>query len=222
MKIAAFIFWLVISLIGTGCQRINDDLKGDSLVSGFLYIKTGLNNGNPDSSAVPNLPLYIQTAGLGSSSYLYSVSTDKIGRYLFSNLNKTANYRVFGSLDSAGISYQVDTVVITGNINQNLILVPNKQSQDGFNIHVIDNLSTPVANLKLWVFTSAVLAANNDSTGSVFSLVTDNSGYVFKLNIDTGNYFINVNQTIGNVSFNAKDTLHVISNIISSDTLMIK
>ena len=212
-------FVVIMAFLVASCKR--DDLNGADVVSGILYIKTGL-NGSLDSSAVPGVTLYLQDGGGNGSGYLYAVTTDLAGKYLFTNLQKSKKYRIHASLDSIGIEYNVDTTIKVSNINQALILYPDNTAQDGFSVHAQDSSNTPIANLKLWVFTSSVLAQANDSIGSIFTLVTDDSGNAYRLNIDTAYYYINVNDTIGAVVFSAKETVHVSPNIISLYNFTIK
>jgi hypothetical protein len=203
------IFSCIIISLFASCNK-ESDLGGYLTISGTLYFKS-IDNIN-DSVILPNFPLYIQFQSRGTSSYLYSVKTDSIGRFQFTNLSKGTSYYLYNSLDSLNIKYNLQEIVTANNNNINLVLSLDSINQNGVHINVLDSLASPIGNIKLWVFNSAVLAANNDTLGSISSVNTDPYGQAYILNVDTGIYYINAKDTIGNVSFIGKDTIHVTAN----------
>jgi len=212
---------LILLFLLTACKN-DSDLRGDAIIAGTVYLKN-ITLTSVDSTKLANTKLYVQTENAGVNSYLYSTTSAGDGSFIFSNLIKGKSYWIFGSLDSAGITYSLQTLIVAGTANVTVSFTDTlSDTTNEMKILVLDSANSPVANFNIYVFNSKVLAAGNDSAGSIFQLKSDNYGIASVMNIHSGVYFLNAKDSVGNLLLSGRDTVTIGSSGIFNDTLRLQ
>ncbi len=212
---------LILSFYLSACKN-DSDLRGDAIIAGTVYLKN-ITLTATDSTKLANTKLYVQTQNAGVNSYLYSTTSANDGSFIFSNLIKGNRYWIFGSLDSMGLTYSLNTLVVAG--TSDLIVSLTDTLSDTTNemkILVLDSANSPVANFNVYVFNSKVLAAGNDSAGSIFQLISNSYGIASVTNIQAGIYYLNAKDSIGNILLSGRDTVPIGTFGIFNDTLRLQ
>ncbi len=206
-------------MVVTTCKN-NSDLKGDKVLAGTLYF-INIADGISDTDLVANAKIFIQYASVGTSSYLYSTNTGPDGKFLFSNLSGKKQYIIFTIADTLGASFTLVDSPSIGTENLNIYFTPQNYATNGFSIHVVDTLSSPVANFGLFVFNSATLASDNDSAGSIFELKTDIYGNAYRYNLQPGTYYVNAGGIVGNTMLEKKISFPVTATGVANETMIL-
>lgn len=131
---------------------------------------------------------------LDSNNYNYSVMTDSNGYFVFNLLHKRKKdiekYKI-GFGDSINSVYYSATTIVSGDENDiTLNISTDFSKQNAIQISVLDSLGGPISGASVYMFSSQVLAAINDSTTAVQIFHSDIRGKVSKMNIQAGKYYL--------------------------------
>lgn len=205
-----------------GCKKdnaIKDDFSGTYTITGSVYKTNSLTG---DSSVLANEKVYLKHDNQAADDYLYYVTTDAEGKFVFKNIDgkrTSPRYIVYvrsNFMDTADEYYAADTISterFDKADDRELHLLLNAtfdiSRQTGLLIHVKDEKGGSIPGAKVNIFLSEKLALLDTitfaGTGANFTLTTDSFGRVFVSRINAGSIlYINSWFKIGDIILSNK------------------
>lgn len=181
------LLYLLMCICLFSCKKEFGDLGGNEKLEGQALISDPYSS-RPIKEFYKEATIKIKYAG--ASSYLYVTSTDKEGRFKFTNLTKEKNYEVF-----------VDTI-INGTPYAGITAFTNFSTQSDGLIDIVPDISkisilcitvttpvSPVNNVTVHRFLNEQYFNALDFTNQLDEMSTDNVGKVFYRDIPPGTYY---------------------------------
>ncbi len=190
------------------CSKITDDLSGNEIMSGKARIQN-LWEGEKD---IPfsNDSVYIKKPSDSTSNdFMYGTKTDAFSSFIFTNLNKDADYTISAKIFK---STRLDTsILFTGRVQTNasnlplqLLIQPDTLTQNGLYIVCTDIFGGALPEDSIYIYTSSQLASNDAAAvtgaGNSYHFITKIDGTALKMKLSAGvKLYILAAKTFGNL-----------------------
>jgi hypothetical protein len=141
----------------------------------------------------------------------FQLTTDAVGRAVAYSL-PPGRYYLLSKTTLGGSrvrAFDSVTVAARGVARRQLLLNAYPSRRNGFELQVLDQRSTPLANSTVCVFNSAVLARVDTCVGSIQQLTTTVDGLAGAYNITPRKYYFRVRGTYGRLVLRGYDSLEV-------------
>ncbi len=141
----------------------------------------------------------------------FQLTTDAVGRAVAYGL-PAGKYYLLSKATLGGTRVRAfDSVTVTtrGVARRTLRLRSAPSRRNGFELLVLDQRGTPLANSTVCVFNSAVLARADTCAGSIQQLVTNTDGLASAYTITPRRYYFRVRGTFGRLKLRGYDSLDV-------------
>lgn len=199
---------VIFSLIA--CKKPKgDDLSGTTELNGSIYYNDTLRS---VSGETPLAGLAIQLKNpedSNNANFIYQVTSNSLGSFTFTNLSDR-NYLLSAQKEIDNLLFSSSVLVAPGTTTTKMILYPDLKKYNLIYITTRDfATSGRLSNTTVCLFTSQLLAQNNQCTGSFISKPTDAFGRVFFDHLLPGTYYINAQNISGPVNISVKDQVQV-------------
>lgn len=201
-------FFLLIIFSCKKYNEVNDNLKGNDFIRGRVFIDNSLNGSNLNSSK-SNIVVKISIENSGDN-FLYSLSSDSEGYFMFKNLTKEIKYSVFAEVTIDTIVYTNRCEVYAGNDSLVLLLSPKNTEQNILKYEIVGPNDEPVLGCNLCMYNNAIQALDTNCIGSYWNTSSNKYGVAYKLNLPEGTYYTNFKIKYNNVNYLLKDTIHIL------------
>ncbi len=103
-----------------------------------------------------------------------------------------------------------------------LVIIINRVSniRNGFQLLILDSLSTPVNNVQVYGYRSkSVFLIDSANANSIFTLSSNSAGQASLYNIDSARYYLRTVKQVGNTVFRSMDSVDVNNSAITNKTI---
>ena len=191
-------------LTALSCSKQDRDKYSDSLyIRGRAFFTDTISQ---DAWQLPfkNKKIMISQDVGDTLNYMYTVLTDSQGYFIFNLLSPRKEgidkYRVSYN-DSIHSIYYSGSTIIDG--KQNDIILDVKLDSSKQNVLIIsatDSAGGALPNATLQLYTSSVLASNNDPTGAVTTMLTNSRGFAYVFNLLPRAYYVTGSMKAGSLT----------------------
>jgi hypothetical protein len=200
-------FFLLIVFSCKKYNEVNDNLKGNDFIRGRVFIDNSINGSNLNPSK-SNVVVKISIDNTGDN-FMYSLSSDSEGYFMFKNLSKEIKYSVFAEVTIDSIVYTNRCEVYAGNDSFVLLLSPKNTEQSILKYEIVGPNDEPVLGCNLCMYNNALQAVDTNCVGSYWTTSSNKYGVAYKVNLPEGTYYTNFKIKYNNVNYLLKDTIHI-------------
>ncbi len=204
MKQLSIKYFLIIitAMYILGCGK--DEPVANKVISGKAYYKNRFASDSSTLKPLPGQEIFVKMPGNSDDNYSYKVVTDNNGNFyidasIIPAVVFTKGIREVGTGLMASFYGKYDLNGTETNIT--IVMEVDNSKQNGFVLNLKDEAGGVMANTKMRIYNSLLLAALNDPSGAIDSLVSDSRGQVFKTNIAAGNYYMNASKKFDTVTY---------------------
>jgi hypothetical protein len=221
-----YILPLTLAFILFQCTKSTfNDLGGSQTFKGVVVMYDTLNGVNTIIPA-KNFKVYLKYPTSLAGTYLYTVTADALGQYLFNGIDGTRDYVVYAASDTGAVKYYGENVYAApgtpGNQPDTLKLYPANNNQNGIHLIIRDSVGRPVPGLTAWVFNSAVLFAADTSAGRIFDMQGNGYGVSNRYNIAPGTYYLRVKTKIGSLDLAGETNVDITATGIKNAIIVLR
>ncbi len=225
-------FFLIIAGLTTlfvACKKyksLRDDINGNLYIRGRVFRVNNITN-KADTTPIASGKVYLGYYP-DSVNYIYSVSTDANGYFVFNNAVQGKHYLLTVHDTSGGVNYngKLDFRLDTSLNSQQLYSLPSQFGQNGIVYKVTDATKAPINGCMVCAFTNLQFynqALLNDSCkGASYSLTTNAFGKASQINVPVGSYYLLFVAQAGQIILKADTTIVVKSEGIFRDSIRVK
>lgn len=198
MTTKSLLVGIISCLFFLSCSKQKGDIGGDRIVRGRLFL-VDLISGNGTAKPLPGKTIYLAYDSEKDSKYLYTVTTDTAGYFLFENLRKNTryNFRYRDSIGGAYVTADSSLQITDDKLDLALIAQPNLQQQNVLVVTCVDANGDPVPNASVCIFNNRTFADSNPCAGSILSLTANAQGKIIRYNVPTGTLHLNAQNATG-------------------------
>jgi hypothetical protein len=218
------LLFFVILLLLTGCKKYdntNHDLSGNNYIGGTAYLYNDYSANGIQTPLTNQLVKISDSTELPPPNFLYTVTTDSNGGFVFPNLRNGIAYTVFAWDTLSGMQFYG---AATNTLLNDLTPIPNvvlnlsldSLHQNGFVYTVTDSSGNVINGCSVWVFSSPLLAGQMDTIpgdsceGCNFSVVTNGFGKAFQVNLAQATYITLFRDWVGHFTLSGEDSALII------------
>lgn len=192
---------ILVIIIVAGCNKIkHDDLYGDGILAGQLTYY------NPYSGEYILKPAGKRTVHIAYSpsdtlNFIYNATTNDLGYFVFTNLDKDKRYDLFFSDTIGGVRYTAFLTRSPYIDTLRMVALPDTFLQNGLSLTIRGINNQPLQSVGATAYDNhdAYLSdsINNTTTGGVHAFTTGIYGTDIWFNAPPGTYYIIARKTAG-------------------------
>lgn len=227
MKLLSIFISLLLLLFmtpGPGCKKSDyNDLSGNYTLKGIIVAIDTL-NGSINYIVYKNTKVFLKNT-TDATGYLYSLTTDSEGKYIFTGIDPAVNYTIYAGSDTGSVRYEGKLDYTANNFADNqsdsLKLYASSKNQNGIHLIAQGIDGGRISGVTAWVFTNEDLFKSGTADGKVFDMTTNTYGVINKMNVAPGNYYFRIKTKIGMLDLQAEGNITIEYTGIKSVVLML-
>lgn len=193
---------LLIVVYFMSCSKKND-FGGQGRLGGLLTYYNPY-SGEVIKKVLANRKIFIAYHPSDTLNYIYSVTTDASGYFMFTALDKTKQYDIF--FDDTANNVEYKSLITRSPDNDSLLIValPAGNLQNGVSVMVTDTANNKVQGITVAVYDNFDLfnidTATKSNANAVFTLTTNQYGLDSRFGVAAGKYFFAARKISGSLS----------------------